>query len=390
MIPKSLFEQFSKKNLKSYYGIKIHAETLFKGNQSNRECYNFIKEHFDRGKKSEILEVDFSKNYKENGKHVHSVVAYLIGIVLKDVFEPRLKEAVYDMTCYNNISEDWFHYLHTWFLTCLYHDTASCVEDLNDNSEIQNWIELEDNIHLLYEERNNLKNSSCEGTKFRFNRYNILTILNYCKYREKQKKRDHGIEGGALLYKKATDNFKKKTANCKFENNYVMKDGLYWRKEHLDLFAYIADAIITHNIWLAYDPKMEQIYKNEGLSELIIKNTSDRMTFAEFPLHFMLCLIDTIEPTKRFEEELQIKEILQNISISFRDNEVCISFSEVIRKTKSFYKWMDSIRELEKWLDVKTNPCKKISKDYCEIIIEINGLKERHKDDLRPEPVVGE
>ncbi|MBK7921420.1 MAG: hypothetical protein IPJ92_05195 [Veillonella sp.] len=107
---------------------------------------------------------------------------------------------------------------------------------------------------------------------------------------------------------------------------------LVWRIQHLWHFAFVADAILAHNIWFVDlgDEKLVENYRKYGLSSLIVCKSEDcidnRITLEKSPLLFFLAIIDTIEPTKYFNT-LNPKFVLQKISIIYIQEEKTIEIT---------------------------------------------------------------
>lgn len=347
---------------KSYYDIDIKTEDLF-GEEAKRECYYFIHNHFVHGCKEDVFDVDFLNKFTINGKHEHTTALYLMGLLMQSVFFSKIK----DDLCKIGINGDnWYterDYMYTWYLTCLYHDTACCAEELeNQTFPCCNCCIARG------------KNPYTNKTVFRKKKphYSKATIKNYCFYRISNGKIDHSIHAGMLVYGKLYNNFKKKTRNHNWKDNSVCThDGLIWRREHLDHFAYVADAIICHNMWTVQktDAKGVKKYKKYHLDELIVHSDADRLSINEYPLQFMLCLLDTIEPVKRFEQ-LTAREVLENISIELSDSRIQIAWTEKIKQQPEFKTWMGNITTVNDWMQVDVSTYKKEGEwDYVTINI---------------------
>lgn len=85
--------------------------------------------------------------------------------------------------------------------------------------------------------------------------------------------------------------------------NVIRKDK--WHIEQLSHAAYAADAIICHNIWMGGEMDTE-LYQAYGLSPLLyLKHGENKLSIQKYPLQFMLCLLDTIEPAKRFAKKIK-------------------------------------------------------------------------------------
>ena len=331
---------------KSYYHIEIERDRLFGGNSSEKcykECYEFIKRHFEEGKKGAVMDV-FFRNDKENKelflhsiRTTHTVSLYLLGLSMHEIFEDELKN--YLKKFIKNLKK-WYDFRYTWFLTCLYHDTVSCEEAAKHNlGDLKEGLEYTIYNHIL---------TNGENYKPYFTQE---LINNYWKYR---KHRDHGIGAGYYFFNSLCNNFYEKTKGKLTALEEKTIDGLSWRREHLDHFAYIADAIICHNIWYVDEEKRIEEYKENNLNKLIITSKEDRKRLKQNPLYFMLCLLDTIEPTKRFEG-LDIEYVLKNVFIEGMGEKIIrIKWNKEFQKEnkEKFNVWKTNIQDLEKWLGV--------------------------------------
>lgn len=118
-------------------------------------------------------------------------------------------------------------------------------------------------------------------------------------------------------------------------------------------------AIICHNIWLG-GPREEGTYKAYGLTPLLWEmHPENKLSIREYPLQFMLCLLDTIEPTKRFTG-MRAYDILNKISIK----EECedskgfdIVWNESLKtddgnKGNSFKQWYKGIENMQEWMNI--------------------------------------
>lgn len=383
-----LFEKFKTLEL-SYYGTKIcvdrskDEEGLFgdKGTASNKKdnirCRQFIEKHFREGSKSDALNFDFYKDYFSNEndenafRHVHMVSLYLLGLWLQDAFWSQIEKSLSNII----MDKSWFNFSYTWFLTCLYHDTASFIEKqildkLNEQEkQLSFWVERENIVHTIY------KHIPLKE-KVQIPRFSEDLIKKYFYYRMDNGAKDHGIVSGYLLFNKLKENFLNKTQGQSWDFGCVVIDGLHWRKEHLDHFAYIADAIICHNLWTVSEQEKEKadMYRKYELDPLILSSKIRKLKLQDYPLQFMLCLLDTIEPVKRFKDELSAREVLQNIDIDRNADEsvngISIKWKDVIKSKKGYDEWRKSIDSLEDWMDVEVSSCQREA-DCCGLTISI-------------------
>ena len=361
----SLWQEFSDLG-KSYYNIDICPQYLFceDKNEQKRRCEVFIAKHFSDGSKDIALDFPFFRTYKNDGKHVHTVFLYLLGLSLRDLFSSEIRDNlrfIKDLGCWYSDHE----FMYSWFMTCLYHDVASCIENMASTKTRYTVEELSDLC---------LKKNAFNVP----HRFSYKTAQRYFVHgAEKRNEQDHGIIGGCLLFDKLMKNFTKKTRGHISEEHpyWTSPDGLNWCLSHRNHFAYVAESIINHNMWTvdSADINKAEEYRRYGLDELIIdqKDSEDKkLSRKNYPLSFMLCLLDTIEPTKRLGD-LSPKEIAENFAIEHNNNDtITLQFTHLIRKQPQFWKWMAGIAGMTNWMQVKIDPCSCIN-DTCSISIHI-------------------
>lgn len=354
------------KSLKySYYHIPIRD---LLENFTQDECKRFIQAHYEKGDKRPALELPFLDNYKKNGKHQHTVALYLMGLYLQDLFNGqiwnKLNELVPDHK-YNDSFCSWYKFQYTWFMTCLYHDAASCVEAPTKHSLVNRWIYLDDQLKQYNIQRTPFNHEPLKKDIL-LTRFPESSVKNYYTYRMINGNLDHGIFGGYFLFDRLYKNFEEKTSGKNWDKNdcYII-DKLSYRLEHLDHHAYVADAIICHNIWLASDESSAKEYRKYGLDALIIdgEHGAQKLNIKEYPLQFMLCLLDTIEPVKRFTEKnddlepaMEAIDVLKNFYIAFeKPDKITLSCKNLDDKQKRLTKWLNSAKSLSDWMDVTVN-----------------------------------
>lgn len=336
---KTLYEQYESLH-ESYYKINISKYNLFRSKDAN-ECLAFINEHFIMGEKKHVFTIpaSYEEEYRYKGKHQHTVSLYLLGLLLKTDISCYLKQK---MKTFFNVGE-WCEYEYTWYLTCLYHDVTSVIER-NDT----------------YKERiKGVGESRFFKLKTNFRRFPKKLYINYARYRIKSGSLEHGIIAGTELFDALYEAFEKNTQNHNWEESPVFTKGrVNWRREHVPHFAYIADAICCHNIWLApeRDEKLRAIYEKANLRELIIRSDEDKLSFEEYPLQFILCLLDTIEPVKRFEPDVPTI-VLDNILLEAGPNEITIGWTSYIKEHPNFWDWLMPIVRISDWMKIKVSPC---------------------------------
>lgn len=344
-----------------YYEIRVN-DKLFDKN-ANQECRKFINRFFRVGQKELALTFAFKNDYLSKGKHVHTVSVYLLGELIHKRHKDYINNYIGEKAGYP------FAFEYYWFLTSLYHDVASCIEKINDPYKVEKLYK--ETQGKQYDIFNHPQNSITHiEVPLRFPRE---TIDSYAEWRKRNSSNDHGILAGKLLYKRLLRNFYKKTSDCNWcQQPYEIVNNRKFRPEQIDLFAIVTDAVMCHNIWMAYDSEKIKEYEENGLNDLIIRNLQERLSISDYPLQFFLNLIDTIEPTKRFvSDSFSVKDVLQNIFIENALDKITIGWTKEIKKQPLFFKWIGDISELQKWLSV--NVSEYYHKDemcYIDIIIE--------------------
>lgn len=338
----------------SYYKISIDTDNLFSSNETRLNCCDFINKHFIKGNKKKVFAIpqNYMNTYLENGKHQHTVSLYLFGLLLKKKFNVLLRknmQKLFDV-------KSWYEFEYTWYLTCLYHDVTSVIERIDD-------------VRHNYR-KDQVRNSQLFDFDEKILRFSKETYFNYLKYRYNNNRIEHGLIAGTELFDRLYESFVQKTAGHDWTKSKIhKKENLIWRKEHLPHFAYISDAICCHNIWLVNCMDKEKVkeYRNNGLDELIVNSDADKLNLADYPLQYLLCLLDTIEPIKRFKN-LSADTVLKNIYFDIMKEKITIAWNPIIKKQPQFFDWLKSISTLSDWMNIKVSEC--VHKgDMCQIDI---------------------
>lgn len=349
----------------NYYGTQADIKHLLgNSNKANAEnCKEFIYRYFERGQKAKAFDIAFPDEYSQFGKHIHTVSLYLLGCVLKESFSSKVRDAV---KCALDSECSWYEdhdFYYSWFLTCLYHDVASSIE-----SRIP-LITNEQQKHLEYYcGKWNIKYTPYSHQPVNpsadLNCYSENLIKNYFYYRTNKGEIDHGIIGGYLLFDRLKKNFITITSGEKGKEREVVTtvgDQLIkWNIEHPDHFVYVADAIICHNLWTCNYGEDSTEYEQYGLDPLIIKSKCDKVSIEKYPLQFMLRLLDSLEPTKRFES-MKVKDVLQSVFISKDDDNMgmTIGWKPLLLYQEGFNRWYNTIIGLSNWMNVSISDAKK-------------------------------
>lgn len=360
----NMLDHYSK-NRKSYYEIYCKAEDLFTNDQeeSTAACRNFLNEHYKRGKKEGLFNNDLLERYKKEGKHVHSASLYLLGKTLLPLFRRYINNELKNfIPNYTSWCGNIYDFQYIWYLPSMYHDFASCIEKetiCENDSEQHRMLKFHLGNHNI---RYSPYSSFPYKTMFPYGiseipfRFSPELIANYFYYRACNGQCEHGIIAGYMFFDRFVKNFLKHASNGFDYNGNVKNSGLNWNIGHLTYAAYVADAIICHNIWLGGKAE-EDTYKQYGLTPLLYtEHPESKLSIEEYPLQFMLCLLDTIEPTKRFMNPLSPREVLESIEMEYDDRYLSISWNNEIAQQGEFSKWRNGIVNMKDWMcvDVKT------------------------------------
>lgn len=241
----------------------------------------------------------------------------------------------------------------------MYHDYASCVEFATiqpNDSERHRALAFHLGNHNIHYSIYGDYPYKTQNVPIRFSKE---LIENYFYYRACSGACEHGIIAGNLFFDRFVKTFLKATEGEKFDKRGNWSDGTgNWNTDMIMYSAYIADAIICHNIWLGGLSEVET-YKSYGLTPLLWEvHPENKLSIREYPLQFMLCLLDTIEPTKRFTE-MHPFDVLNEISLEeLKDSKgFCIKWNGFLETDdgsngNDFKRWYTGIKNMPEWMDV--------------------------------------
>ncbi len=359
----SLYSSFESIDL--YYRNMNYEYKKLLSNPSDKSSDTFIRKYFEYGSKIEVFNSTFLSKYNKDGKYLHTVSLYLIGSHLHGIIDSALCEKVRNKIKGSDI---WYMFQYSWFLTALYHDSAFVIEDIKEKTKDKNSSEnknLKDYLKTYKVKRNpftfnplehinNQNNIKSKNSEYFI--YSEHEVIEYFNKSLEEKKVDHGIIAGYIMFDRLIENYDKAYDKAKKVSKSICKNnfeymGLCWRIEHQFHFMMVSNAIIAHNIWF------------ELLSKATAKKTQ-KISMQKWPLLFYLGLLDTIEPIKMFEEHFKPKEVWKYIDMSICDaeNSCCkygikINIDQKIKSKKDIYdKWISKIYGILEWLDVSIEP----------------------------------
>jgi hypothetical protein len=167
-------------------------------------------------------------------------------------------------------------------------------------------------------------------------------------------KNDHGICAAYILYRDLC-NIRKEEANSQNRSN-----NLCWEESLENVYNFASSIILAHNIW--YVNKTETCtvccYEQAGLNDLIF-NGEYKIKLYKYPFLFLFCLVDTIEPYKRFKNI----EILDNISLEIlndtiiiESNLICSCNETILNHAKSLNDWLAPAKKNGNTVIIKMKP----------------------------------
>jgi hypothetical protein len=157
------------------------------------------------------------------------------------------------------------------------------------------------------------------------------------------------------MYYKLVENYRRKCSRLQtWENpmNFIDENNRHFHCEHFKIFAYICDCIACHNIWKAPMGK-EELYKKYKLEPLIGENFKI-VSYKDNPLLFILCLADSIEPTKKINDMDEL-EVLRNIEFEYcvEVNRLIISIKKELNTNYKCREYIENLKNIESWIDIK-------------------------------------
>ncbi len=381
--------------------------------QDHRDFWNYYGDNFDNVFRDEIAAGNFIYNYFKQGcklcvldswensideytqmRNVHTVNVFFIGVFLQRMIDENI-------AIKSEVTSD-YPFSYIWFLVCLAHDFGYVYEKYS-----QAYIGLPEGKYsaryyntstYFYEFRTRkcwyqkhgidiayLAPKFGKRTNFsyynkkEFQRldcnieYNNGKIIKRPRYSQKSKNNyfyyrlyemhtlDHGIVGADEFFSRLIVNYVKEyraVAKKGYgENfyNFYNKRGRHFCSEQLKIFAYIADCIASHNMYMEGDnEKCRTKYIDYGLN-CLLKDKFQLISYKDNPLLFILCVADTIEPSKKFTN-YDNKEILSLISINYnvKENSLNVEIDAQLYNSTAGKSYVSGIKELEKWCDIKT------------------------------------
>jgi len=378
-----------------YYG-SMSAERVFESDESARQ---FILEYYRNGSKSRVMkewktDMDVGRMFR----NTHMVNVFFIGAMLQ-------REKDCQLALLSKQNKDNYPFAYLWFLVCLAHDIGYGFEKEKNDEELnrvrrcyKNYVGKytpcigrgqyyrcqEEDIKCMVpsfpirrycfvdmngfrkeNEREPICGQFCRGTisynngtEIKRGWYDVRTIDRYFFYKLlERKKPDHGIMGADKFFSDIIENYHLNYNNKRREGSFERfknEEGKWFGCEQFKVFAYIANCIAAHNVFKAANGKTTiDLYNQYGLHRLL-PGKFKPISYDKDPLLFMLCVADTLEPTKRFRD-YDNREILEHINIMYdaEENLIHVEIDEMWRMLEEAHEYIDNVRELKTWCDIK-------------------------------------
>lgn len=315
-----------------YYAGVINYNLITNPFTTNALSHNdFIERYFERGGKVEVLRSSgITTKDLRLPNHINSV--FFLGILIYYNTDLHKKYQL------ENNDPGYSTFPFIWFLIALFHDNAyqmedeNCLKDLSSINDLQKHFEIN---HYLFKEG---IESNCKLL--------LDSREAYFNYRKSVwKVVDHGILGGILLYDRLV--------KIRREKKQKNEDNYFWGKNLESQYLLAGCAISLHNIWLP-QKGMEEVYQRYGLDNLL---TFRKIKFLDFPLFYILGIVDTLEPLKTYNGDgFSDKYILENLYFDFKPQSLAISFNEA--SDLDFCKLKEKTKYFKDWLDVEIQTTK--------------------------------
>lgn len=253
-----------------------------------------------------------------NKRVVHTVSCFLLGLWCydkSDILSNRLDNQLKDFPQDTSLGAR-EAFMFAWMLTCIYHDFGYAYEE---GGEVFT-PDANERISLVKESQ------PCDRyiPKFSMDYMEKYMEYRHCRFGRK----DHGIYGAKKLMQDLHNN------------------------EFLDYYKLAAQTIACHNMYYCVkDDEFEKCYQTKGMTELIREDADDkRRDYRKHPFLFLLSLVDTIEPTKAFNNYNAIFDIQINLEKEHDGAEKLIVIPQNGSDEEHLNKYKNALHEMDKWL----------------------------------------
>lgn len=305
-----------------------------------------------------VLQFESTLTKTNRNRASHTLVTWLLGIGLGEYFGLNHVDGEFGIRNYQRL----------WLQSAMLHDYGYFRREVS--ADLANIDDILKPYSLLVDEYDFaflkcLNDLRTNEEYSQFFTYEYDEIKKYFKYSQElhslsnvkkgAEKRDHGIIGGCVAFKKY----------CKAIEKSKMKDD----SEITRIYKIACIIAASHNIFKSSGDEYDEKYQEYGLDNLL--STSPIRINEHNKLLLLLSLVDTIECTKRFsakenpKEYLHQKTTLKYVNIDFEDHRVNLDFSPLsnytLNKRKSeemqakVRNHVKAIASMSSWTSVHTN-----------------------------------
>lgn len=230
-----------------------------------------------------------------------------------------------------------------WLMVSLLHDSAYFFDANYDTNQIKAYL------------------SKFYNKKFICPTYDINTLDYYYKMMEKypvQEKHEHGIVSAISAFNSLSSNWYRNVNKMGGldENGFAIDatNSIIYRRIDLRHFQIVCKSIAQHNLYKCkINDERYSYYSEFGLEELL--NPSVKINIAD-TMTYLLSIVDTIEFTKTICRYSGIKpsEVAKRLDVDYAHSRIAICYSDLyeIIDDKTINKYVESIMQLNNWLDI--------------------------------------
>lgn len=316
----------------NYYGLDLGK---IKSDIGTINYADFISKFIKISGKSDNLLYDAIDGLSGTVRPNHIVNTFFLGVYLynkNNRFKDQIDIATngFESAFINHNPEERFQFI--WFLICLFHDLGYKKEE-----DSKKMLAIYLNNEIVKLKQSNLGEITGVPTLYK-------DILNYLDYRkERFACIDHGVYAGKILYRDLCKILNQKLSGQR-QRIVNTEDGqLYFCDELKEVYNYAAWIISAHNIFFAKSSSDKKLYKKYKLDKLIIKPDEYPISLNAYPMFYLFCLVDSLEPIKVFRD----KELLRSLFLTISDKKLKIR-SEIKCGCHSSY--FDKVKSLNDWL----------------------------------------
>lgn len=357
-------------NLRSYFTGK--SISYYSGDKTNEEWHALAFDNPNGFIHSLLVASDKQNNllkcFIENRtmRSEHTVAIYLFGLYIYDEvkkFQISMNNYIMgnDPDCIYDLRKEFMYY---WYLSCIMHDFGYY--------EVKN-----DQVHSFYFTDSNAQNESDTVIRRITNidmNTNVIPEAHkaiHSQYSNYQRSHswfkeyiDHGFYSGLFFLDDRQKRFGEIESKLDHTGNYFDQvKKLNWSKNTLDVIQRdIAMVIISHNIWFCTESDTKEKkdeYTTFGLSQLMTH--SPYYSHQQFPLLFLLTLIDTIDIRKFLDDSETAKcldaplvdayfKVTDEIEINVRGSVLSITFPKNLQPVVDLY--IKKLIGIQSWLQV--------------------------------------